>query len=677
MQSGSLIETVAGDIGMAELLKDLMKSWNPLDTKQQRLKAIDTAQTAVTKLTQPNFGFFLEKSLLSDEISSALEKADVGTLGVKLQQPEISFFEQGIDVRAGFELPIGPAKVSGTLDGTAAVEIMPSELHILPAFSTLRVNAVEVGGQPANAALVATINAGLSGTIAALNAAVQSKVKPIPLNLTPLGPFDVAAQLRTIQGVAQASGQPLNLRLGIVNVVPLIDERGIALIGELGVNPSEVPVSVSEPSDTSSAPSDIDDTSLAKNFQSFAGQFKTASEKYFPQTQLTTSWIAIQKPFIASVIAMATSDERVNVRYNLANLATSFKSGPIQPFNYESISCPLNEDTRACSVNQCSLSHDTRDCSQPHDDRNCSACLLRAPRVCVFGKCTGGNCVQSGNDPTCEFAKAAQNKVYDANRAGCETAKAAQNTANQSQFALCQADSARLKGQCETEKAAQNAAYVSEKALCESGKEAVKRLQAIGPIGEVHGDVQGSGTFELSLASLSTGQNLESLSASIGVQGNAHLTGNVGFQPYNAGIALCTFPWQEPFEEDATIPHQDISESVSIEMSNAGDHVAIRFTLQESQVNFSLKPTPVEALFAAHPQVALNCAPVAATAGVASAIQPLTGDMLGGATSGKFQQNIPALSFTANVPTLDLPIADKVLHLTPSLIGENVLFSIH
>src|SRR5262249_14212034 len=109
---------------------------------------------------------------------------------------------------------------------------------------------------------------------------------------------------------------------------------------------------------------------------------------------------------------------------------------------------------------KCDLQVDTRDCRRPrncthnHDTRNCSACLLRAPRVCAFGGCTGGQCVQSGNDPICEAAKAAQNAAYDA------------------AFNGCNALGPIIDAECEAEKGTQNGLYSAAKAECETGKKA-------------------------------------------------------------------------------------------------------------------------------------------------------------------------------------------------------------
>jgi len=384
-------------------------------------------------------------------------------------------------------------------------------------------------------------------------------------------------------------------------------------------------------------------------------------------------WVAITKGFVSSVVATATANAEISVAYRLAEFSTSFKSGPIQPFDYESISCPLQVDARDCPLRPCTHQTDTRDCSQPHDERNCGVCT-NVP--CPTFSQPFRTCQKCVNNPVCETAKAAQNAIYAGNKAACEGAKSAQNALYLSQLVACQADSARLKGQCEAEKAGQNGIYSAKKAACEAGKEAVKRLQLAGPIGEVHGDVRATGQFNLKVSNIAVGTGLQSLSAKISVGGTADLTGNLGFQPYNAGVVICLFPWQEPFSTTATIPDQELAEAASVDMSNAVDHVEIHLEFQSQSVKFILRPTPVEALFIAHPQVALNCSLVAAAAGAGSAIQPLTGDMLGGATSGNFDQSVPALKLVMNVPSFDLPIADQNVALVPQIKNAVILFSV-
>lgn len=115
----------------------------------------------------------------------------------------------------------------------------------------------------------------------------------------------------------------------------------------------------------------------------------------------------------------------------------------------------------------------TRNCSnlnRSHDTRNCSACLLKAPRICIFGRCSGGQCIQRGKDPFCEVAKAAQNAIYEADYAArvldC-------NRLNSSEKLVCEAGKALKKGDCERLKLTQAAVgEIWEAAIQESRKQA-------------------------------------------------------------------------------------------------------------------------------------------------------------------------------------------------------------
>ena len=93
----------------------------------------------------------------------------------------------------------------------------------------------------------------------------------------------------------------------------------------------------------------------------------------------------------------------------------------------------------------CSQPQVTRDCSQPLDTRDCSACILRHPL---------GGCLERGNDPFCEAAKASQNALYAANKSACEAANASQKAVYASNKLYCETEKLSLKGRCETKKSA-------------------------------------------------------------------------------------------------------------------------------------------------------------------------------------------------------------------------------
>lgn len=47
-----------------------------------------------------------------------------------------------------------------------------------------------------------------------------------------------------------------------------------------------------------------------------------------------------------------------------------------------------------------------RQASACDPNAECSRCAATAPEVCLFGKCSGGQCIQHFNDPVCEAKKA-------------------------------------------------------------------------------------------------------------------------------------------------------------------------------------------------------------------------------------------------------------------------------
>jgi len=115
--------------------------------------------------------------------------------------------------------------------------------------------------------------------------------------------------------------------------------------------------------------------------------------------------------------------------------------------------CPLAVDTRNCTPPPCAPPAEPADCAVAN--RNCTVvCVERMPRICVLGKCTGGECVFI-NDSACESAKVVA-------RATCEVSKARA-------AAACAASSAAYRAACEAAKTAQSAAYAAQQAECKAG----------------------------------------------------------------------------------------------------------------------------------------------------------------------------------------------------------------
>lgn len=114
-------------------------------------------------------------------------------------------------------------------------------------------------------------------------------------------------------------------------------------------------------------------------------------------------------------------------------------------FDYDGLGIGTNRNCNGSHID-CTPTRDCGNLPRSHDTRDCSACLLRAPRICIFGGCTGGQCIQRGNDPFCEASKAAQNVAYDADYAArkfdCERIK-------EQDKAVCAVNKELVKLDCE------------------------------------------------------------------------------------------------------------------------------------------------------------------------------------------------------------------------------------
>jgi hypothetical protein len=133
--------------------------------------------------------------------------------------------------------------------------------------------------------------------------------------------------------------------------------------------------------------------------------------------------------------------------YTVMALVAVGVAGPkflaVAPANAQ-VDAPSNSCPSTCGLDRCERKVDTRDCTSQRDTRECNRCL-----VSVFGRCQA-----RGNDPTCEIAKAAQNKMYEANKVTCEIQKQQENAQNSAAYAACMSAAARRQALCEIARAA-------------------------------------------------------------------------------------------------------------------------------------------------------------------------------------------------------------------------------
>ena len=215
-----------------------------------------------------------------------------------------------------------------------------------------------------------------------------------------------------------------------------------------------------------------------------------------------------------------------------------------------------------------------RDCSfeKKRDRRNCSACLLRAPRICAFGGCVGGHCIQRGNDPFCEAAKGAQNAAYEAAYIGRKL------------------DCERIKEQnriaCEVEKA-------TEKGLCEAGREIVGAIS--GNAAAIKGHMVGKADLEMCLENISIASDISRIKSQFLLQGGANVTGRLEVIPLEViGHLICQMPTSSEFDFSVDIPSHSQALDLGLTLGEVDGKFGVSFTTQEVAVPLRLTPTPVD-----------------------------------------------------------------------------------
>ena len=278
----------------------------------------------------------------------------------------------------------------------------------------------------------------------------------------------------------------------------------------------------------------------------------------------------------------------------------------INLLDYSRLDC---KRTRDCRLNYdgCPDSHDTRDCSQPHDTRDCSACLLRAPRICVFGGCTGGQCIQRGNDPFCEAAKAAQNAIYAANKATCETAKAAQNVIYKAHRESCVAERKAANLDC-------NRLAETDVALCKTSKLFKNFGAEISGVGSIGGDARFSGSLKIDASEFLINPDHPRVRFSPSISGNLRADIGLDWTPYDLlGHAFCPTRGRVNANSTATFENAKPSLHATLlkegQAKDDGDPATVDLGISFSKTRFpvTISPGLLHSLYQNNPQLVVTC----------------------------------------------------------------------
>ena len=352
------------------------------------------------------------------------------------------------------------------------------------------------------------------------------------------------------------TSQPVVSPFSLGELAVLIDKSHVRAIA------SFIPLTRDEQQEKHTIPIDFDSAKQA---------FQQIHLDSFGENLLTErSWVVISKNMVSFTLSNVISQTQACFDINASLPTDDIPSARIPGPDWEGISCDSERD---CRQNR------SCDYDRPHDTRDCSACLLRAPRVCLpdtpFGRgsCSGGQCVQRGNDPVCEAAKAAQNLAY--------------NTEHEARVAACRGEKEVARMACEAEKAA-------EKGLCEVGKEAVKRIALAGDVASIGGKIGGSTDANICLQNMAVAQDLSNLQMVMKIGGNVELEGHLQLTPLNLGHTICVAPTKAPLDFDIRIPSKSQSIVASINLEQRDGDYGFAFRTEEITFPVNLSPSPTE-----------------------------------------------------------------------------------
>jgi hypothetical protein len=185
-----------------------------------------------------------------------------------------------------------------------------------------------------------------------------------------------------------------------------------------------------------------------------------------------------------------------------------------------------------------------------------------------------GGCTIRGNDPFCEAAKAAQNRLYDIDAS--------------SKKLDCERLKSQEKLQCEIEKS-------GEKALCETGKEALKRLARTGKFANLTGGATGTAELEVCLNDFYISEQLDKVQINLGVGGRAHVDTSLKFVPLDiVGHLTCQIPWTDSRSFDASVGESSIPIAANLKLVETEVPARLRFDIGEIPIKFRIKPGPTE-----------------------------------------------------------------------------------
>jgi hypothetical protein len=578
--------------GGDQIADELNKLFPPISSNDQRQKAIEGAATSLNSMTSPN----VAAAVSLKDFENLIMSEDLRAQGVT--SLEVSGSEQLIEARVRFEKLFTEAdaasdpelleffkqwqpKISGRVTAYLGVVALPSgdsgtkmNLSLLPSVSRIQIEKVELRG---------TIDVSGIGTVMA---GLLNKYRDNLTGFLTKQPFSTIS-LPSVAPAVQTLSDEVHIADGNSDVIVIIDSKSPGPVGRVGAIAwlvtddivatvlEVIPPGVVIPRDASIK---VDPT-----FRAIKGQILGFLDESFGVKSLDVApnWVAVRR----DLIAMTAN--------TLVNQASACASANGTAHHKTEAKIPMPSASAVdCTQRSCS---DSRKCDfeASKDTRDCGTCILSRPVLCapdfLGGGCTGGGCIQRGNDPICEAGKAAQNLAYNvqanAEKADCDRLK------NQ-EILACQGEA------------------VVEKTLCDVGRETLSVIkQASGNFAnvDVTTDVSTS-DLKLCITDFSLSPGLDRASLRLHGSGSATALVDVHFTPLDiVGHLVCSFPWSKSETFTAKMRDPVVPLMASVAVREEGGQAVMDFSVKETAVKLEISPSPTEYLVLKPSMMSVSC----------------------------------------------------------------------
>lgn len=620
--------------------KLINQQWPPVGIEEQRSKAIETAASTFDSLTAPNI---LVTVRLGDVQKAVLTQLDTAKAG--LSDLKVTGNRQMLRLSAKFEHTFDAAdagdneslakwlatvrpQIAGTLEVYTGVtsalaehdkEEPAVEVRLLPSLSSINVERVKLADKvDATAAakmLVAVLNRYRDNISGELGRQPFMKVS-IPA-MAPEA-IDPRRTMRLVQDGSTAeivvTGNTIEVPVTLHGIGWLINDDQLTGLVQL------VPKATEPLGEDSKNVALSETVKLEHSFEQLLGQIEVLVGEGFGVELIDANMVAVRKDIISYVLNSAVMQAQLCVAGSGQGYQQA-SSSKIRVPDGSAINCTPDRD--------CSPSGSC-DFEPQVDRRDCSACILSRPKVCMFGGCVGGGCIQHGRDPVCALAQGAQNDLYRVDAAAkkfdCERLKS------------------QKKLQCEVEK-------TGEKMLCEAGKETLNRLSATGNFANLDTKLRVDGAqVSVCLRNFVMSPAMDTLQVGADIGGSSRVAVDMKFTPLDIlGHLTCQFPWTEEKTFKASVDKQRVAMQSSLALVTDGDRARVDFTTSEFSVSAVLSPSPTVFLLSS-PNMTLACQGLNLLTPLAILLTPLVPELRGEIdvnvkqNNGSFEVALPSQS---------------------------------